>query len=64
MKHNYAQKWTVYGLSAIQKSAFFEKKYVFIFLLSNFCTLFAKNGHFYNPTTFIESLIIHKRFIF
>ena len=25
MKHNYAQKWTVYELSAIQKSPFFDK---------------------------------------
>ena len=45
MKHNYAQKRTVSELSAIQKSAFFEKMFV-IFLLSDFCTLFAKNEHF------------------
>ena len=31
MKHNYAQKWTVYELSAIQKSAFFEKRQFLFF---------------------------------
>ena len=29
MKHNYAQKWTIYELSAIQKKHFFEKSPVF-----------------------------------
>ena len=30
MKHNYAKKWTVYELSAIQKRYFFEKS-LFLF---------------------------------
>ena len=36
----------VWKQSAIQKRAFFEKKVRFYLLLSNFCTLFAKNGLF------------------
>ena len=60
MKHNYAQRWTVYELSAIQKRCLFFKVRFFI---KQFCTLFAKNGLGY-PTTFIESLTTHKRFIF
>ena len=46
MKHNYVKKLTVSEQSAIQKRLFFEKSPVFIFLLSDFCTLFAENGLF------------------
>ena len=65
MKHNYVQKWTVSEQSAIQKRLLFEKSpFLFYFLLSDFCTLFAKKRTFCYPTTFIESLITHKWFIF
>ena len=54
----------VYELSAIQKSAFFEKSKVLSFLLSNFCIIFAKKQTFCYSSTFFLSLITHKRFIF
>ena len=57
------KKWTVSELSAIKKKWVFLKS-VFIFLLSNFCTLFAKNGLFAIRPPFFESLITQKRFIF
>ena len=46
------------------KKVLFPGKSVFIFLLSDFCTLFCQKHTFCYPTTFIESLITHKRFIF
>ena len=47
-----------------KKGTFFEKKSIFVFLLSYFCTLFSKNWTFWYSTTFFESLMTHKRFIF
>ena len=64
MKCDFPQKLTVSEQSAIQKRLFFEKSQFIFFLLSDFCTLFAKKRTFCYLTTFIESLITHKRFIF
>ena len=63
MKHNYAQKWTVSELSAIQKRLFFEKS-EFLFFIKLFLHVFFQKRTFCYPTTFLESLITHKRFIF
>ena len=63
MKHNYAQKWTVSELSAIQKRHFFEKKSI-LFFIKQFWHTFCQKQTFCYPTTFIESLITHKWFIF
>ena len=77
MKHNYAQKNGPYlSNRRFKRRCFFFYifvvlctgllllKSVFIFLLSKFCTLFCQKWTFCYPTTFIESLISHKRFIF
>ena len=66
MKYNYAQKWTVYELSAIQKKGLFWKKVRFYFFKLFLYTFFffCKKRTFCYPTIFIESLITHKRFIF
>ena len=61
MKCNYAQKWTVYELSAIQKRYVFFKKSGFFKLFLH--TFFQKRTFCY-PTTFFESLITQKRFVF
>ena len=45
------------------KKVLFPGKSVFVFLLSYFCTLFLKTAFCYS-TTFFESLITHKRFVF
>ena len=50
MKHNYVEKWTVYELSAIQKSAFFEKSPVFF--IKQFLHTFCQKRTFCYPTTF------------
>ena len=59
MKHNYAQKWTVSELSAIQKRPF-QKKVRFYF----FAHTFFQKRTFCYPTTIFESLITYKWFIF
>ena len=46
------------------KKVLFPGKSVFIFLFSYFCTLFSKKLPFCYSTTFFESLITHKRFVF
>ena len=46
------------------KKGTFLKKVCFYFLLSNFLHTFCQKRTFCYPTTFIESLITHKRFIF
>ena len=61
MKHNYAQKWTVYELSAIQKSAFFDKSPVFYQAIF---AHFLPKTDFLLPDNFFESLITQKRSIF
>ena len=43
MKHNYAQKWTVFKLSAIQKRHFFEKIRFLFFIKLFFAHFFSKN---------------------
>ena len=62
MKHNYVQKWIVSEQSAIQKRLFFEKKSGFF--IKRFLHTFWQKRTFCYPTTFIESLITHKRFVF
>ena len=64
MKHNYAQKWTVYELSAIKKVPFLKKKVRFNFFIKQFLLTFCQKRTFCYPTIFIQSLITHKRFIF
>ena len=54
MKHNYAQKWTVYDLSAIQKRHFFEKS-PFLFFYSAIFAHFLPKTDFCHPTTFSYS---------
>ena len=49
MKHNYAQKWTVYELSAIQKRHFFEQ---ICFFNKLFLHTFFQKRTFCYPTTF------------
>ena len=62
MKHNSFQKLTVSELSAIQKRLVFLK--VTVFFIKRFLHTFCRKRTFCYPTTFIESLITHKQFIF
>ena len=64
MKHNYVHKWTVSEQSAIQKRLFFEKSQLLFFFIKRFLHTFCQKRTFCYPTTFFESLITHKRFVF
>ena len=58
MKYNYAQKWTVYELSAI------SEKSPFLFFIKQFLHTFCQKRTFCYPTTCIESLIAQKWSVF
>ena len=49
MKHTYAQKWTVYELSAIQKTHFLKKKVRFYLFIKQFVHTFCKKTDFLLP---------------
>ena len=61
MKHDYAQKIDHLWVISDSKRAFFENFYFFI---KQFLHPFFQNRTFCYPTTFFESPITRKRFIF
>ena len=61
-KHDYVKKWSVSEQSAIQKRLLFEKSQ--FFFIKRFLHTFCQKRTSCYPTTFIESLITHKWFVF